>query len=594
MKANSFLSFLLFCLLPASGLDRAGAAPLSTVFTYQGRLVAGGSPANGLFDLSLTLFDANTSGTAVRAPLLVPAVGVSNGLFTAAVDFGPGVFDGSTFWLEVAVRPSGTANPFRTLLPRQRLTGTPYALFAANAETSGRATSVPWSGITGMPPGFADGVDDNTTYRAGAGLLLTGSDFSVNFDNNGSANSVARGDHKHAAGDLTSGVLADERLAGIYSGPLSLVNQSNRFTGDGSALTGVDADSLEGLKADAFWQLGGNAGTRSGIDFLGTTDNRSLEFRVDNVRVLLLEPHATSPNVIGGYQGNFVSPTVVGGTIAGGGTANDGAGQIRTNRLVANYGAIGGGFGHSVDGANGVVGGGQDHLIESAAAYATIAGGRTNIIQRGSQGASIGGGQSNAIQTNAVYSVIGGGFDNQISSGIAAGVISGGRQNLIQAGADYATIPGGLGAAAASYGQYVQANGNFVTNGDAQSSVYVLRNTTSNSLPTELFLDGAGERIKVPMNGRWAFDIIIVASSPANETGAWQIRGLIRNLGGVTMLVGGTPNPINLGGEGTATWAVTAAADDLNDALVVRVNGPAVGGGVARWVATVRTTELIF
>ena len=85
MKANSFLSFLLFCLLPASGLDRAGAAPLSTVFTYQGRLVAGGSPANGLFDLSLTLFDANTSGTAVRAPLLVPAVGVSNGLFTAAL-----------------------------------------------------------------------------------------------------------------------------------------------------------------------------------------------------------------------------------------------------------------------------------------------------------------------------------------------------------------------------------------------------------------------------------------------------------------------------------------------------------------------------
>ena len=122
----------------------------------------------------------------------------------------------------------------------------------------------------------------------------------------------------------------------------------------------------------------------------------------------------------------------------------------------------------------------------------------------------------------------------------------------------------------------------------------VLRNTTSNSLPTELFLDGAGERIKVPMNGRWAFDITILASSPANETGAWQIRGLIRNLGGVTMLVGGPPNPINLGGEGTATWAVTAAADDLNDALVVRVNGPAVGGGVVRWVATVRTTELIF
>src|SRR5262245_39145282 len=102
MKAKSFLSYLLFGLLSASGLGGAGAAPLSTVFTYQGRLVAGGSPANGLFDLSLTLYDANTGSTAVRAPLLVPAVSVSNGLFTAAVDFGSGVFDGSTYWLEVA------------------------------------------------------------------------------------------------------------------------------------------------------------------------------------------------------------------------------------------------------------------------------------------------------------------------------------------------------------------------------------------------------------------------------------------------------------------------------------------------------------
>jgi hypothetical protein len=55
-----------------------------------------------------------------------------------------------------------------TTLPRQALTAAPYALYSQAA---------PWSGITGMPAGFADNVDNDTLYSAGTGLLLTDTTF---------------------------------------------------------------------------------------------------------------------------------------------------------------------------------------------------------------------------------------------------------------------------------------------------------------------------------------------------------------------------------------------------------------------------------
>ena len=49
----------------------------------------------------------------------------------------------------------------------QVLTPAPYAL------------SAPWSGLGGVPAGFADNVDNNTTYTAGTGLDLDKGEFSI-------------------------------------------------------------------------------------------------------------------------------------------------------------------------------------------------------------------------------------------------------------------------------------------------------------------------------------------------------------------------------------------------------------------------------
>ena len=101
-----------------------------TAFTYQGRLNLGGAAANGLYDLRFTVFDStNSPGTIVAGPMTNAAAGVSNGLFTATIDFGTNVFTGAARWLEIGVRTNGGGS-FNVVSPRQALSGSPYALFA--------------------------------------------------------------------------------------------------------------------------------------------------------------------------------------------------------------------------------------------------------------------------------------------------------------------------------------------------------------------------------------------------------------------------------------------------------------------------------
>src|SRR5215831_4187480 len=100
MQKRSLIVFLLWPML-------AGAAqlpPLNPTITYQGRLVDGGKVANGKYDLRFRLMDAVTNGNQVGFTLTNAPVPASNGLFTVAVNFGAGVFDGSSRWLEIGVR----------------------------------------------------------------------------------------------------------------------------------------------------------------------------------------------------------------------------------------------------------------------------------------------------------------------------------------------------------------------------------------------------------------------------------------------------------------------------------------------------------
>src|SRR5262249_48776806 len=115
----------------------------SAAFTYQGRLVDRGQPANGTYDLRFALTDTQTAGNVLGTATNAP-VTVSNGLFIATLGFGARVLDGSARWLEIGVRTNGSIAAYTILQPRQPLTAVPYATFATFAgSVSGGETSSP-------------------------------------------------------------------------------------------------------------------------------------------------------------------------------------------------------------------------------------------------------------------------------------------------------------------------------------------------------------------------------------------------------------------------------------------------------------------
>jgi len=75
-------------------LDTAASAPLSTSFTYQGRLTDGGNPANGSYDFRFILYDGETSGSQVGSTVNKDDVTVTDGLFTVELSFGSSIFTG--------------------------------------------------------------------------------------------------------------------------------------------------------------------------------------------------------------------------------------------------------------------------------------------------------------------------------------------------------------------------------------------------------------------------------------------------------------------------------------------------------------------
>jgi len=134
------------------------AEPMGTAFTYQGWLMDGEGPANGPFDLVFVLFDTPDGFNELGAQL-IHDFDVVDGYFTVELDFGGGVFDGSERWLQIEVRPGELEDPdaYTVLSPRQEVTPTPYALYAASGTPGPQGPQGPKGdkGDTGPigPPG---------------------------------------------------------------------------------------------------------------------------------------------------------------------------------------------------------------------------------------------------------------------------------------------------------------------------------------------------------------------------------------------------------------------------------------------------------
>jgi hypothetical protein len=218
----------------------------------------------------------------------------------------------------------------------------------------------------------------------------------------------------------------------------------------------------------SFWALEGNSGTDPAANFVGTTDETALEFRVNDVRAFRLEPTATTPNVIGGFSGNSVTAGVVGATIGGGGAS------ALTNRVTDDHGTVGGGRNNRAgDGAG----------TTSDRPYATVGGGNSNIAS--GQAATVGGGSSNTA--SAFADTVGGGTNNT-ASGLDA-TVPGGAFNTA---AGFLSFAAGRQAKANHQGAFVWADSQVADMASSANNQFIARAQGGFFLQSDSTLDSQG------------------------------------------------------------------------------------------------------
>ncbi len=164
--------------VPAPDAPSAPAVAPS-VISFQGFLTdSGGSPvANGSYPMQFGLYSASSGGSPIWAESH-GSVAVSNGYFavllgggscTAGCPLDAADFSGAIRYLQSSV---DTGSGFVTF-PRQQMAAVPYAMQADVAS------SAPWSGLTGVPAGFADGIDNvGVAYDNVITVAKSGGDYS--------------------------------------------------------------------------------------------------------------------------------------------------------------------------------------------------------------------------------------------------------------------------------------------------------------------------------------------------------------------------------------------------------------------------------
>lgn len=92
----------------AAALGMGAALAHADSFTYHGTLQDGGQPANGSYDMQLTLYSGQSGGRVLAGPITLYHVPVTDGNFSTNVDFGPMAPSTSQAWVDVKVSPAGS------------------------------------------------------------------------------------------------------------------------------------------------------------------------------------------------------------------------------------------------------------------------------------------------------------------------------------------------------------------------------------------------------------------------------------------------------------------------------------------------------
>ncbi len=426
---------LLLALALSVGANFVASAQVPQIIGYQGRVLASGTNFTGTGQFKFALVNATGTtthwshdGTATGEPATALALTVTDGLVSVLLGdttitgmttaIAPSVFASTDVRLRIWFS-DGTA-AFQQLAPDQRLAAAGYALVAATVPDAAITTAKIAAGaVASTSLANAAVATDNLADSAITTTKLADASVTTAKLVNAAVGTTA----------LADGSVTTAKLSANAVGSAQLANAS-------VASAQLDLNNL----GTTLWKVGGNSGTIPAAHFLGTTDNQSLEIKVNSTRALRLEPNSSAaPNIIAGAAVNSVSSGAIGATIAGGGAGSFGGTAI-TNLVQSTFGTIGGG------GANG---------IKASSPGATIAGGYLNVVSNNAAYATVGGGYANGVGTNSA--TVAGGYFN-LASGFES-TVGGGEANLASGSVSF--IGGGQGNIASGSGAVI---GGGVTN----------------------------------------------------------------------------------------------------------------------------------
>jgi hypothetical protein len=290
--------------IPA-GASQAPAAAATRAFTYQGRLVTNGNPANGAYDFTFILYDASVGGSQSGPIVTRNDVPVSDGLFVVTLDFGD-IFNGTQYYLDISVRPGASIGSYTGLDPRQPLTAAPLASglvlpLEGQANTSGSAFVIDNNG-SGQAAEFRSNSTFATLYAANSGTGGT-----IRADTSSSGQGSA----------FTGYNYGTDR----YAAEFELVNSTNpraaiyaRTAGNGQA---IDAEVNSNTNGDALFArtTSSSASSFAGIfvgnvSISGSLAKSSGSFKIDHpldpANKYLYHSFVESPDMMNIYNGNVV------------------------------------------------------------------------------------------------------------------------------------------------------------------------------------------------------------------------------------------------------------------------------------------------
>ncbi|MBK8472139.1 MAG: hypothetical protein IPL33_08160 [Sphingobacteriales bacterium] len=260
--------FLLFCSLFCI-LYAEAQTPQKYNYQAVARDISGNLIANTQIGLRISIRQASASGTIVYQETHLPTTN-QFGLFSLEIGTGTiisGTFNNiawgnNTYFQQVELDPNGSIGGLSyTNMGSTQLLSVPYALYAKDAGTappdadSNPNNEIQTLNLSGNNLSLSNGggsvaLPTGTTYIAGTGINISGNTISnIGDSDNNSSNEIQT---------------------------LSLSGNNLSLSNGGGSVT------LPSSGGGSGWNLTGNAATNPSTNFIGTTDDQPLLFRVNN------------------------------------------------------------------------------------------------------------------------------------------------------------------------------------------------------------------------------------------------------------------------------------------------------------------------